>query len=311
MFSNWVMNFKIARSLFLLSGLVLSANAFAAPERSTPLAAPQAENKNQLATKTEWASGLKEPQGMALHGAFNQNVVLADYGAGKILHYSREGKLLGTLAEGLKSPSQIVVGSKWIRSNLASQEMVQTPVIFVSERKANRIIAIDKDGKITPLGESIEELLGLAFGATGELFTIAHTTSKIYRFDGEKWNLVFAAPLEDGDDKRYGYRCLAFDGGAFLMSDEVGEEVLLLTPGGRIASWAKGIGDPSGITIGYDGATYVCDESDGGRLWRINNIGEKTLVAEGLGRPRGVLFLDAETALVSDRNGKVWKLVWP
>ena len=286
----------------------MSANAFAAPEGSTPSLAPKAEIKTKLATKTEWLSGLKEPQGMAFHSG---GILIADYGAGKILRYSRAGKLVETLAEGLKSPAQIVVGSKIVGSKSAPGSFEQVETIYISERKANRIIQIHPDGKVSPVGQAIEEPLGLARGPKGELFVVAHTTSEIYRFDGMKWNLIFSAPLEDGDEKRYGYRNLAFDGGAFLMSDEVGEQVLLLTPAGRLATWTSGIGDPSGIVIAPDSATYVTDESEGGRLFRVNNLGEKTIVAGGLGRPRGILFLDAKTALVSDRNGKVWKLALP
>ena len=278
-------------------------------KESTPSAAPKAEIKTRLATKTEWASGLKEPQGMAIDG--KGNILLADYGAGKILRYSRSGKLLGTLAEGLKSPTQIVVGIRNVSIKSKSHSLKTVETIYVSERKANRVIKISPSGKISPVGQAIEEPLGLAYGPKSELFAVSHTTSKIYHFDGMQWHLIFAAPLEAGDDKRYGYRCLTFEDGAFLMSDEVGEQVVMLTPNGRLATWAKGIAAPSGITIGPDGFTYVTDESEGGRLYRVNNLGEKTIVAEGLGRPRGVLFLDAKTVLVSDRNGKVWKLVLP
>lgn len=304
------MNSKFFGTTAFLCGLFMGHTlpAFAGDSPTSPAAATTVA-KTELATKTEWLSGLKEPQGLALDG--KGNILLADYGAGKILRYSRAGKLLGTLAEGLKSPSQIVVGSKIVSSNRTPGSFETIETIYVSERKANRVIQILPDGKVVPVGGAIEEPLGLARDATSGLFVVAHTTSKIYRFDGAKWNLVFAAPLEDGDDKRYGYRCLAFDGGAFLMSDEVGEQVLLLTQSGRMATWAKGIGDPSGIVIAPGGVTYVTDESEGGRLWRVNNIGEKTVVAEGLGRPRGLLFLDAKTALVSDRNGKVWKLSFP
>ena len=276
------------QKLILLAGLSLATIAHADDKPSTPATAPIVA-KAKLATKTQWLSGLKEPQGMAFYG---QEILIADYDAGRVLRYSREGKLLGTLAQGLKSPSQIVVFSK--------------NQVFVSERKANRVIQIDKAGNITPVGQAIEEPLGLV-AAGREIFVVSHTTSKIYRFEGKKWTPIFTPTESD----RYGYRCLAYDKGTLLLSDEDNGEILMLSQSGRLASWAKGIADPSGITIGADGATYVCDEGDGGRLWRVNNIGEKTIVAEGLGRPRGVLFLDKKTILVSDRNGKVWKLVLP
>jgi len=288
------------QKIILLASLTLATIVHAEDKPSTLTADTTSTIAPAQAKKTEWLSGLKEPQGMAIYG---KEILLADYGAGKVLRYSREGKLLGTLAEGLKSPSQIVVGNKWVRSNRASQQLSLSPIIYVSERKANRIISIGSNGKITPVGQEIIEPLGLVSDGSA-LFAVAHTTSKILRFDGKNWQPFFV-PAEDG---RYGYRCLAYDKGTLLLSDEIGEEVLLLTQSGRIASWVEGIADPSGITIGPDGATYITDESDGGRLWRVNNVGEKTVVVEGLGRPRGVLFLDPQTALVSDRNGKVWKI---
>lgn len=278
------------KQLYLLAVVLFIPNLQAA-EKSAPVATAVAAVSQP--SKSLWATELKEPQGFAI--APDGNILLADYGTGRILKYSRDGKQLAVLAEGLKSPSQIVVvGNR----------------IFASERKANRIIEVGTDGKVTPVGEEIVEPMGLiSDGST--LFAVAHTTSKIFRLNDGKWDLMFTAPLDEGDTRRYGYRCLAYDRGALLLSDEVGEEVLILTQNGRLASWAKGIGDPSGITIGPDGAVYVTDESEGGRLIRINNIGQTQIVAEGLGRPRGVLFVDAKTALVSDRNGKVWKLSFP
>src|SRR5688572_3349875 len=88
-------------------------------------------NADQAVTTTEPAQAakavfipqLQEPQGLALEKS--GNILVADYKAGEILRYSRQGKLLGKVATNLKSPSQIVV-----RGNS----------IFVSERKGNRVI---------------------------------------------------------------------------------------------------------------------------------------------------------------------------
>ena len=83
----------------------------------------------------------------------------------------------------------------------------------------------------------------------------------------------------------------------------------MATRSGRIAKFATGFADPSGLEVRGDWL-YVCDEGDGGRLWKVDKNGVKTLVAERLGRPRNVLFLDDKTALVSDRDGRVLKLNW-
>jgi sugar lactone lactonase YvrE len=244
----------------------------------------------KLWKKTPFLKGLDEPQGLAI--AKDGTILLCDYGSGDILRYSKAGKLLGKIASGLKSPAQIVV-----RGN----------DVFVSERKANRIIKITAGGKVWPVGGPIEQPLGLTLNAAGELVTLSHTASKVYRFDGKAWKLFYTAPNDASGEQHYGYRCLAYDG-AFLLSDEDSEQVLVLTPGGRLATWASHIANPSGITIGPDRATYVCSEDNDGQLLRLNAQGKATIVAEGLGRARNVLFLDRTTALISDRDGNVWKL---
>ncbi len=275
--------------LFLTAGLVLFANTFAIAQQSTPAVAPQVAQA-ELATKTTFASGLKEPQGMAFDA--KGNILICDYGAGQVLKYSRDGRRLGVLAEGLKSPSQIVM---------------QGGRIYVSERKANRVIEIKPDGKVVPVGQEITEPMGLVSdGST--LFAVAHTTSAILRFDGTKWNPIFTAPIPEGRARRYGYRCLAYDRGSLLLSDEVGKEVLLVSQSGRVAKWATGINDPSGIAIAPNGDAFVTNEEDSGQLLKISATGKTQIVADGLGRARGLLFLDTQTALVADRDGTVWKL---
>ncbi len=307
-----------------------------------PLPAATTATPQKMATVTPFISGLKEPQGLTFDAP--GNLLVCDYGSGEILKFSPDGKRSGVLATGLKGPAQIV-SALW-PSRLNSSPAV--PPIYVTERKANRVISIDSAGKITPLGTEIPEPLGLVFGPSG-LMMVSHTTSKIYRWKNSiptlneiplmksdrisvpgnipligslfrsrqtpsvnpngQWELVYSAPSTDG--ARYGFRWLASDGGAYFVSDEDGERVLMLTENGRVATFASGISDPSGLAIGPDGMVYVANEGDGGQLIRLNNEGEKTIVAEKLGRPRGILFLDAKTLLVSNRDGNIWKILLP
>jgi glucose/arabinose dehydrogenase len=167
------------------------------------------------------------------------------------------------------------------------------------------VARLNANGSVSPVGGAIEEPLGLAI-SDGQPVVISHTTSKVLRWDakGKVWRQFFAASAKG----RYGYRCLAAEpGGAMLMTDEKSGQVLVLTPRGRVAMWAKDFASPSGVEIGPDGHAYVADEGDGG-LYKITGDGTATQIAGELGRPRGILFLSAKVALVADRDGNVWRV---
>lgn len=245
-----------------------------------------------LAAKTPFITGLDEPQGLVLDK--NGDILLADYGAGSILRFSPTGKAKGTLATGLKSPSLMVKARGFL---------------YVAERKNNRVVKIGENGKITPVGGSIPEPLGLTASPDGTLYTVSHTTSVVYRFDGKAWQEIYRAPAIKGDKAHYGYRGLAYDSGALLLSDEGSGQIFVLTQGGRLAPWIGKLEDPSGILVASNDTTYLTDESAaGGTLLKIARNGARTVVAEGLGRARDILQLDAKTLLVSNRDGTVWKI---
>ena len=255
----------------------------------------------QMATVTPFITGLKEPQGLALDN--NGDIIVCDYGAGEVLRFSATAGRKERIATGLKNPSQIGYDT------LFNPDTGRTVREFlVSERKANRVVRL-RNEQVLPVGGEIIEPMGLLSSPAGRLYVVAHTTSKIYRLDKDSWKLVYEAADEDGDKGRYGLRCLANDGDTMFLSDEVNGDVLMVSPNGRIAKFASGFADPSGLAVRDDGL-YVCDEGDGGRLWKVDKNGVKTLVAEKLGRPRNVLFTDDKTALVSDRDGRVLKLNW-
>lgn len=318
-------------SLGLMSTPILAADApvtnVAPLPSSTNIIPPiGASPKPIMATKSVFIAGLKEPQGMVFTG---DELLVCDYGSGEILKFTKDGKSLGVLATGLKGPAQIV--TKPIFSLDPQERRVSGEPFYVTERKANRVIIVDEKGKITPLEGEIAEPLGLSVTAAG-LTAVSHTTSKIYKWRNAdprrsvssivapkidpkgQWEPVYSAPSTDGE--RYGFRWLTSEhnglfNNLYFLSDEVGERILMLTSSGRVATFATGISDPSGIVIGPDKMVYVANEGDGGQLIRLNAEGEKTIVAEGLGRPRGMVFVDAKTLLVSNRDGNVWRVVLP
>jgi hypothetical protein len=296
---------KITSILLGLALSTLPATAQVPVTGAAPLPATAAAPK--MATVTPFITGLKEAQGMALD--FENNLLVCDYGAGEILKFARDGKALGKLAMGLKGPSAI--------QSVGRQ-------IFVTERKANQVVRF-QGGKMDvvmadvpePIGLYVSPLIMSKFEDTPfDLAVVSHTTSKIYRlglakmFKNRERVLFYAAPSQAGES-RYGFLWLVNDASTYLMSDEVGEKITMINLAGRVSTFATGISDPSGIAIGPDKQVYVANEGDGGQLIRLSSEGEKTVVAEKLGRPRGILFLDAKTVLVSNRDGNVWKVVLP
>ncbi len=259
--------------------------------------------KPKMATATPFLTGLKEPQGLALDK--NGDILVADYKTGEILKFSRDGKPRGVFLKGLKSPSLLAV---------------LDDSLVVSERGGNRILLVSPQGQILPVGGALEEPLGVVNSNDG-IYAVSHTTSRVVKLGADPataggnlktaWATIYAAPAEEG--KRYGYRALAKDPNspALFLSDETSGQILLLTSSGFVSTFAMGFEDPSGLAFGRDGALYVAEEGRGGQLVRLSRDGKPTVVAEKLGRPRGILFLDAKTVLVSNRDGGVWKIALP
>lgn len=275
-----------------------------APITQEDVPVPVNEAKGQIAKVTPLIEGLKEPQGLALDS--NGDILVCDTGAGEVLRFSATGQKKEVVAGNLKSPSQITTRTLFDR--VTNKTVVE---FLVSERKANRVVRL-RNGIAYPVGSEIIEPVGLldnSNATNGGLYAVAHTTSVIYRLDRDKWTPVYQAPDQDGDKGRYGLRCLASYGTSLLVSDEVKGQVLKLSRAGELAKLTGGIDDPSGVAV-RDDRVYVCDEGAGGKLWQVDQDGIKTLVAQELGRPRNVLFLNDDTALVSDRDGRVLKLTW-
>lgn len=294
--------------------------------------APATEDARlKSAVKSVWVQGLKQPQGMAWLG---DTLYVAEYGGGQVSKWSREGKPLGAIT-GLKSPAWV---ERMRPTYPGTASNIPPDEIWISERKANRVLRVLKDGTTEPVGTSIEEPLGLASAQikpspqgllsgnsrhesvdvkslnlfslfNDKMIAISHTTSRVMLWDGKEWVLHFAP---EGDGARYGYRNVVVDtDGTVFLTDEEEGEVLAITPNGRAFSVARGLKDPAGIVIGPDKALYVAEEG-AGRVVKLNRDGSATPVADGLGAPRDIEFLDAKTCLVSDKKtGTIWEVVWP
>lgn len=266
-----------------------------------------------MATVRPFITGLNEPLGMVLDA--QKNLLVCNYGANEILKFSLDGKAQGTFATDLRGPTSIT-----------SADGGQT--MFVAERADRRVIRIGQGKKENEM-EDVPEPTGVIWdydakrgdsdGQTRKLWVVSHSTSKVYRreyLNGYVERRLLYAPVAtptNNGGEHIGFNGIALDGGALFISDESTQSVRMLTEGGRIATFASGIEKPSGLAVspGYPGALYVASEGNGGQLLRLDSEGGKTVVAEKLGRPHTLLFLDAKTLLVSNWDGTVWKVVLP
>lgn len=276
-----------------------------------------------MATATPFITGLGEPMGMAFSNNFSDrhpdsDIFIADYQTGEILRYGQNGKAQKPLATGLKGPTMIV--------KTATD-------VYVSERNASRVLRFESTdlGYVFPpdLVGDVSQPLGLTFRATRrhpeppgdrpsewnmhveEIMVTSPATSQIYSFrysygpEKSTWKPIYKSPKVSGDSY------IVFDGSVIFMTDSINGEVLMVSPEGRAAPFASGIAKPSGIAMGRDGFLYVANEGEGGQLIRLNAEGEKTVVAEKLGRPCGMLFLNSKIVFVSSRDGNIWKVTLP
>jgi sugar lactone lactonase YvrE len=251
--------------------------------------------------KSVWASDLSAPHGLTRD--FAGNVYATEFTAGRIAKLSPDGKITARFGEGLKSPAWIVRdGDRFL----------------VTERKANRVLAMSATGQFTPLGQEIVEPLGIAVTPQGRVVVVAHTTSRIFDALSPRpsanqatlWRNIYSAPSENG--RRYGLRSVAVDrDGSLLVTDETDGKLMLISPAGRAATLTSGLDDPTGVTFSPSGEVFVAEEG-AGRVSRVESDGTLTTVADGLGQPRGLVFLDARTLLVADREGgKIWRVTLP
>lgn len=251
-------------------------------------------------TVQKWAEGLGGPQGI-VRGS-DGNVLVVEHDTGRITRFSPAGMKLGTVAEGLKSPS-------WALLHGGS--------LYVAERKGNSLARVNASGELSRLEGEILDPLGVIRDPLQptSLLVVSHRQSQVRRFSWDRDNRRFMLQAEPvvapQEGTKYGWRDLAAGpDGTLYFTDEVAQSVLRRKPSGKLEAWSTGLTSPSGLAFSPAGELYVAEEN--GRVSRLAADGTPTVLAEGLGAAREILFLDAHNLLVSDRKGgAVWKVTLP
>ena len=259
-------------------------------------------------SKTTFLTDFKEPRGLAI--GYKGSISVADYAAGEIVQFDADGSNRHVYSNGLQGPSGV-----------ANDGGVTS---LVSETLNNRVLRPDM--MTLQVGDEISAPTAIIASASGaeqsrrNSYTVASaTTGKIYQlvplakaatdkstiYNQYNWKLIYEMPAVNGAVPQI--RDITLDEGSLIISDSSGR-VQLRTSTGRMVTLAKDIESPTGIAIGADKNLYVCDDSGGGRLWKVDADGIQTLVIDGLGKPYDIVFTDDSTALVSDQTGTVWKI---
>jgi len=268
--------------------------------QTTPLAP-------HLAAKSVFAEGFGEPSGLARD--VNGHLYVSDEQRGEVVELSLQGARFGVLVGGLQAPSGIA-SPVWGGSNL-----------LVCERGADRVIALSLDGKITPWGGTLEQPINISRGEVGDPLVMSAKNFEPLRgftlfpmgsYLGEglelphTWNPLLppVTPTEIRPEWNFALR----RDSDYLLSAPSTGTIWQFSDGKKLQMFAQGLGKPTALSIGADKSLYVCDESAGGRLLRLDEQGHATVVASELGRPCAVVWANSRRAFVANRAGNIWRL---
>ena len=254
------------------------------------------ERNLPTATKTAWATGLKDPQGLAR--SVDGKIFVAETGAGQVTGFDAQGAKLGTIGTGLEEPCGVTFAGDRL---------------FVAERGTSRVLRLELDGTLAPLSaklnapNALTALPGTDFVIAVEDNRLVVAAGSVTANDNATGDVLYAAPADARRAVSYSAAVVDRDG-VIYIADSGSGSVLLLTARGRLATWATGLKAPSGLAVATDGTVYVCEEG-AGRIVKLSPEGKATPVIEGIGKPHALVFLDPKTLLVSDRkSGTLWSV---
>ena len=136
--------------------------------------------------------------------------------------------------------------------------------LLFTERSANRIMKLDKDGNISTFMDGTSETNGLSFDSKGRAIAVQFNPPRVAVLAPTKSTLVdkfeghaFGQPKDLVIDKKGGVYFTDILG---LFAEGVGPGVYYIKPGGQTIKVASDIPRPSGVTLSPDEKTlYVVD----------------------------------------------------
>ncbi len=240
------------------------------------------------------------PQGVAV--AEDGSIYLADSRANRIRRIGPDCAVT-TVAGG----GSLAAEGQWggYRDGLAAEARFRDPAALAFDHEGNLLIA--------ERGNSLVRLLS----PDGEVSTVAggrfvpspeKRPAWVGSVDGPGDRALFFSPegiAVDGEGNIFFTErwnpIRAIDGNGFVST-------VLRTPrnpyGGALSP------SIAGIAVGHDGALFVADQ-DYGRVVRVTRDGVLSVVAEGLGKPQGIVATAAGALLVTDIGDNViWKITF-
>ena len=171
--------------------------------------------------------------------------------------------------------------------------------IFVSD--TNVIYKFTPNGAQNTFATGLNDPIGLAFDAAGNLFEADYTTGVIYEFDPNGTRSTFATGLNYPVP-------LAFDAAGNLFEGDYGSgNIYKFDPNGVRSTFASGLNNPAGLAFDAAGNLFEADYGSG-TIYAFTPAGTRSTFTTGLSDPQGLAFDNSGNLFEADYgSGNIYK----
>lgn len=171
---------------------------------------------------------------------------------------------------------------------------------FVAEYSGNRITEITPGGTESTFASGLNEPIGVAFDAVGNLFESDGGSGNIYKFTPGGVQSTFISGL-------YNPTGVVFDkAGNLYVGSILGGNIIKITSGGMKSTFASGLPGPNQMAFDSSSNLFVANYF-GGSVTKITPAGVTSTFASGLPRASGLAIDGAGNVFVSVVDGTVRK----